>query len=87
MLVKEGERLSDELQDDESYRFALVNLCAGTWVELQRTFDEVAATAPFQVRAVRVTRRARGTAPESPALWAAKIPIPPPGFAVSCPTS
>ncbi len=47
VLVKEGERLSDELQDDESYRFALVNLCAGTWDELQRKFDEVATLLPF----------------------------------------
>src|SRR5574337_388379 len=40
ILVKEGERLSDQLQDDESYRYALVDLCAGSWEELQKKFDE-----------------------------------------------
>ena len=47
ILVKEGERLSDELQDDESYRYALVNLCAGDWVELRRKFDEAKGLLPF----------------------------------------
>ncbi len=47
ILVQEGERLSDELQDDESYRYALVDLCAGDWEELQRKFDEATGLLPF----------------------------------------
>jgi hypothetical protein len=47
ILVREGERLSDELQDDESYRYALVDLCAGDREELQRKFDEAKRLLPF----------------------------------------
>lgn len=47
ILVKEGERLSDELQDDESYRYALVDLCAGDWEELQEKFDKATGLLPF----------------------------------------
>ncbi len=47
ILVQEGERLSDELQDDESYRYALVDLCADNWEELQRKFDEATGLLPF----------------------------------------
>jgi biotin carboxylase len=48
ILVKEGERLSDELQDDESYRYALVDLCAGDWGELERKYEEARALLPFR---------------------------------------
>jgi hypothetical protein len=47
ILVREGERLSDELQDDESYRYALVDLCAGDWQELQWKFEEARRLLPF----------------------------------------
>ncbi len=47
VLVQEGGRLSDELQDDESYRYALVDLCATDWEELQRKWDEAAGLLPF----------------------------------------
>ena len=47
ILVREGERLSDELQDDESYRYALVNLCAGDWEELQTKYEEATRFLPF----------------------------------------
>jgi hypothetical protein len=52
ILVREGERLSDELQDDESYRYALVDLCAGDWEELQRKFDEAKRLLPFTFAAL-----------------------------------
>ncbi len=47
VLVKEGEKLSDELQDDESYRYALVDLCASDWKELLKRFDEAKTLLPF----------------------------------------
>jgi hypothetical protein len=47
VLVQEGERLSDELQDDESYRYALVDLCAGDWDGLYRKYEEARALLPF----------------------------------------
>jgi len=47
ILVKTGERLSDQLQDDESYRYALVDLCASDWGELQKKFSEAKALLPF----------------------------------------
>lgn len=47
ILVKEGERLSDELQDDESYRYALVDLCASDWEELAKNLDEAKTLLPF----------------------------------------
>ncbi|HWU36311.1 MAG TPA: ATP-grasp domain-containing protein [Candidatus Acidoferrum sp.] len=47
VLVREGERLSDELQDDESYRYALVNLWAESWKDLQKKFDEAKKLLPF----------------------------------------
>ena len=53
ILVREGERLSDELQDDESYRYALVDLCAGDWEELQRKFDEAKRLLPFTFAPLR----------------------------------
>jgi hypothetical protein len=53
ILVREGERLSDELQDDESYRYALLDLCAGDWEELQRKFDEAKRLLPFTFAPLR----------------------------------
>lgn len=47
ILVREGERLSDELQDDESYRYALVDLSAGDWEELQARYEEAKRLLPF----------------------------------------
>jgi hypothetical protein len=47
ILVKEGERLSDELQDDESYRYCLVDLCAENRRDLLRRFDEAKGLLPF----------------------------------------
>ena len=47
ILVNEGEKLSDELQDDESYRYALVDLCASDWEELARKFAEAKTLLPF----------------------------------------
>jgi hypothetical protein len=47
ILVKEGENLSDELQDDESYRYALVDLCAEDRKELLKGFDEAKPLLPF----------------------------------------
>jgi len=54
ILVKEGERLSDELQDDESYRYALVDLCAGNREELQKKFDEAKQLLPFTFAPLRL---------------------------------
>jgi hypothetical protein len=47
ILVQEGERLSDELQDDESYRYALVDLCAADRDELNRKYAEAESLLPF----------------------------------------
>ncbi len=47
ILVEEGEKLSDELQDDESYRYALVDLCAKDRKELLKKFDEAKHLLPF----------------------------------------
>jgi hypothetical protein len=47
ILVQEGERLSDELQDDESYRYALLDLCARDWEELQAKYEEAKKFLPF----------------------------------------
>ncbi len=47
ILVKEGEKLSDELQDDESYRYCLVDLCAENWRDLLKRFDEAKKLLPF----------------------------------------
>jgi hypothetical protein len=47
ILVRQGERLSDELQDDESYRYALVDLCASDARELHARFDEAKQLLPF----------------------------------------
>ena len=53
ILVQEGERLSDELQDDESYRYALVDLCAGNWEELHRKYAEAKLLLPFSFAPLR----------------------------------
>jgi hypothetical protein len=53
ILVQEGERLSDELQDDESYRYALVDLCAGDWDELHRKYEEAKVLLPFSFAPLR----------------------------------
>ena len=53
ILVQEGERLSDELQDDESYRYALVDLCAGDWEELYRKYEEAKVLLPFSFAPLR----------------------------------
>jgi hypothetical protein len=53
ILVQEGKRLSDELQDDESYRYALVDLCARDSEELLRKFNEAVQLLPFTFEPVR----------------------------------
>ncbi len=47
VLAEEGKRLSDELQDDESYRYALVDLCAEDWQALYRKFEIAKTLLPF----------------------------------------
>jgi hypothetical protein len=47
VLVREGEKLSDELQDDESFRYCLVDLCARDWKALLERFEEAKALLPF----------------------------------------
>lgn len=47
ILVREGEKLSDELQDDESYRYALVDLWAKDRKALRKRFDDVKVLLPF----------------------------------------
>jgi len=47
VLVKEGAKLSDELQDDESFRYCLVDLCARDWKALLSRFEEAKALLPF----------------------------------------
>lgn len=56
ILVKEGKRLSDELQDDESYRYALVDLCAKDRKELLKKFDEAKNLLPFAFEPIHQTR-------------------------------
>jgi len=56
ILVKEGEKLSDELQDDESYRYALVDLCAKDRKELLKKFDEAKNLLPFVFEPIHQTR-------------------------------
>ena len=56
ILVKEGEKLSDELQDDESYRYALVDLCAKDRKELLKKFDEAKNLLPFAFEPIHQTR-------------------------------
>lgn len=47
VLVKEGGKLSDELQDDESFRYCLVDLCARDWKALLNRFEEAKSFLPF----------------------------------------
>jgi hypothetical protein len=47
VLVKAGEKLSDELQDDESFRYCLVDLSARDWKALLSRFEEVKTLLPF----------------------------------------
>jgi hypothetical protein len=47
VLVKEGEKLSDELQDDYSFRYALVDLFAKDREALLEQFDEAKQLLPF----------------------------------------
>jgi len=47
VLVKEGEKLSDELQDDYSFRYALVDLCAKDREALLEQFDEAKELLTF----------------------------------------
>jgi len=56
ILVKEGEKLSDELQDDESYRYALVDLCAKDRKELLKKFDEAKNLLPFVFEPIHQAR-------------------------------
>jgi hypothetical protein len=47
ILVKPGERLSDELQDDYSYRYALIDLAAKDREAMLQQFDEAKQLLPF----------------------------------------
>jgi hypothetical protein len=56
ILVKEGEKLSDELQDDESYRYALVDLCAKDGKALRKQFDDAKGLLPFAFEPIHQAR-------------------------------
>ncbi len=62
VLVTEGRKLSDELQDDESFRYALVDLCAESWVELSERYREARALLPFAFEHLPAAPRARARA-------------------------
>jgi len=47
VLVKEGEKLSDELQDDYSFRYALIDLAAEDREALLQQFDEAKELLTF----------------------------------------
>ncbi len=53
VLVREGEKLSDELQDDESYRYALVDLAAEDRTALLKRYDEAKNFLPFEFTPIR----------------------------------
>ena len=53
ILVREGEKLSDELQDDESYRYALVDLAADDRKALLKRYDEAKNFLPFEFTPIR----------------------------------
>ncbi|MBI2001481.1 MAG: ATP-grasp domain-containing protein [candidate division NC10 bacterium] len=53
ILVREGEKLSDELQDDESYRYALVDLAAEDRKALLKRYDEAKNFLPFEFTPIR----------------------------------
>jgi hypothetical protein len=48
ILASEGKRLSDELQDDESFRYALIDLCAETREALKLRFRDARRLLPFE---------------------------------------
>lgn len=41
VLVSEGEKLSDHLQDNESYRYLVINLGGSSWQDVYSRFEEV----------------------------------------------
>lgn len=53
VLVTEGEKLSDELQDDYSYRYALVDLSARDRETLLREFARARELLPFTFEPIR----------------------------------
>ncbi len=61
VLVAEGRKLSDELQDDESFRYALIDLCAEDWDELSERYREARALLPFAFEPLPQARRATPT--------------------------
>ncbi len=66
VLVAEGRKLSDELQDDESFRYALIDLCAEDWGELSQRFREARALLPFDFEPLPQARRATPTLQTGP---------------------
>lgn len=56
ILVREGEKLSDELQDDESYRYALVDLAADDRKALLKRYDEAKNFLPFEFEPIQQAR-------------------------------
>jgi hypothetical protein len=67
ILVAEGRKLSDELQDDESFRYALVDLCADDWSDLAESYREALALLPFAFESLPQSREARPTLQDRPA--------------------
>ncbi len=61
ILVAEGRKLSDELQDDESFRYALIDLCAEDWDELSERYREARALLPFTFEPLPQAQGARPT--------------------------
>ncbi len=67
VLVAEGRKLSDELQDDESFRYALIDLCGEDWKELAERYREARALLPFAFEPLPQHREARPTLQGGPA--------------------
>jgi threonine-phosphate decarboxylase len=48
--VSEGDRLSDLSQDEESYRYAIINLGGKDWADLHNRFEEIKGLLKFDFR-------------------------------------
>lgn len=50
--VKEGDKLSDVSQDEQSYRYAIINLGGKDWVDLYTRFEELKQHLRFEFKSM-----------------------------------
>ncbi len=62
IYVKEGSMLSDEAQDEKSYRYAIINLGGNDWTDVYTRFEELKPHLRFEFKKIEAEKKKHAAA-------------------------